>query len=295
MAAKVPRGLGMGFDSLIPTTSLDDDFDPTLKEDNKLSALGEIPIDTISPDSDQPRQKFDEDELQELADSIREYGVLQPIILIKKGNGYQIVAGERRWRAANLAGLKTMPALVRTLDAQNQLEVSLIENLQRTDLNAMEVATAYRKLREQFNMTLEQVSQRVNKSVPSIVNTMRLLKLPKQAQQAIADGLVTEGQMRPLVNESAEVTMSILPSIITEGWSARKVEQYVVNLRAGDTAWRAPSDNKKILTNDSRATIWREKLGTPDISVRTNRAGGGAITIRFKDADELDRLEHLLD
>lgn len=293
MAAKAPRGLGMGFDSLIPTTSLDDDFDPTLKEDNKLSSLGEIPIDKISPDTDQPRQNFDEGELNELAASIREYGVLQPIILIKKGSGYQIVAGERRWRAANLAGLSTIPALVRTLDAQNQLEVSLIENLQRTDLNGMEIATAYRKLREQFNMSFEEISQRVNKSVPTVVNTLRLLKLPKVAQQAIADGLVTEGQMRPLVNEPADIVANILPVIITEGWSSRKVEQYVVNLRAGDKIWH-PSASPKAFSNDNRATLWREKLGTPNVSVRTNLGGGGAVTIRFKDAAELERLENLL-
>ena len=139
------RGLGRGFSSLIPTESFDMQYDPTAKEDSKSSSLEELKLEDIQPDPDQPRRQFDEKELQSLADSIQAMGVIQPIVVIKNGRKYQIVAGERRWRAAKMAGLEKIPAVVRTMTAQNRLEASLIENVQREDLNAIETATAYAK------------------------------------------------------------------------------------------------------------------------------------------------------
>ncbi len=221
------KGLGRGFESLIPTDLVAEEFDPTRKEDKKMSKLVELDITEVVRDEGQPRKNFDKAALEELADSIREHGVLQPIVVVKQGGKYQIVAGERRWRASQLAGKTTIPAIVRTLDAQNKLELSIIENAQREDLNAIELATAYAKLKEQFNLTNEEIGKRVGKSAASVVNTMRLLKLPDEAKKAMQEHHLMEGPMRPLISLEREKVLEILPKMIDEGWSARKVEQYI--------------------------------------------------------------------
>jgi len=221
------KGLGRGFESLIPTDLVAEEFDPTRKEDKKMSKLVELEITEVVRDEGQPRRNFDKAALEELANSIREHGVLQPIVVVKQGGKYQIVAGERRWRASQLAGKTTIPAIVRTLDAQNKLELSIIENAQREDLNAIELATAYAKLKEQFNLTNEEIGKRVGKSAASIVNTMRLLKLPDEAKKAMQEHHLMEGPMRPLISLPREKVLEILPKMIDEGWSARKVEQYI--------------------------------------------------------------------
>lgn len=224
---KKGKGLGRGFESLIPTDLVDEQFDPTSTEDAKVSQLVELSIDDVERDEDQPRKQFNQEALEELAASIREHGVLQPIVVVKKGKKYQIVAGERRWRASKLAEKTTIPAIVRTLDAQNQLELSIIENAQREDLNPIELATAYAKLKEQFNLTNAEIGQRVGKSPSSIVNTMRLLRLPDEAKKAMQEHNLPEGPMRPLITLEPEVVLDVLPKMIANGWSARKVEQYV--------------------------------------------------------------------
>ena len=155
------KGLGCGFNSLIPTNLIDEAFDPTAHQDDKMSELRHIPIEQIIPDPDQPRRVFDQDALEELATSIKEHGVVQPIVVVPQKDKFLIVAGERRWRASKIAQLKKVPCIVRSMSDQHRLEVSLIENLQQHDLNALETATAYLKLRDQFNMTLEQIGQRV--------------------------------------------------------------------------------------------------------------------------------------
>ena len=182
------KGLGRSFDSLLPTELLNEAFDPTAGEDEKISELRQVDIDDISPDSEQPRRSFDELALSELASSIREHGVLQPLVVVANGGKYQIVAGERRWRASKKAGIKKVPVLVRTLSAQHRLEISLIENLQRRDLNSLETATAYLKLRDQFNLKLEEIGARVGgRSVASVSNALRLLHLPENAKEALID------------------------------------------------------------------------------------------------------------
>ena len=176
------KGLGRGFSSLIPTEMLiDDEFDPSLGVDEKISKLREIPLGDIIADPDQPRRHFDEDAIEALANSIKIHGILQPIVVVKSAKNtsakYMIVAGERRYRASTIAGLTEIPAIIRDLSGQNRLELSLIENLQRSDLNVLETATAYLKLRDQFNMTAEQIGQRVGGKSPSaVINTMRILK-----------------------------------------------------------------------------------------------------------------------
>src|SRR5690606_22512626 len=175
MSAK--KGLGRGFDSLIPTELLDESFDPTAQQDNQVSDLRNIKVSEISADPGQPRRHFDDAALAELAASVKQHGILQPIVVTPGGGGYVIVAGERRWRGTMQAGLDKIPALVRTLTDQHRLELSLIENLQRRDLNVIETATAYLKLRDQFNLTLAQIGYNVGgKSVSAISNTLRLLR-----------------------------------------------------------------------------------------------------------------------
>lgn len=232
MSAKRSMGLGRGFESLIPTNLVEEEFDPTRREDAKVSKLVELPLDEIVRDEDQPRKQFSQESLRELADSIREHGVLQPLVVTKKGSKYQIVAGERRWRASRLAGLTTVPVIVRTLDAQNKLELSIIENAQREDLNPIELATAYAKLKAQFNLSNEEIGKRVGKSAASVINTMRLLKLPDEAKRAMQEHNLMEGPMRPLISASPELVHEILPKMIAEGWSARNVERYIADHKA---------------------------------------------------------------
>lgn len=220
------RGLGRGFESLIPTELIDDEFDPTLAEDKKESQLKELKISEVFRDEEQPRREFDKTALEALASSIKEHGVLQPIVVTKEEGKYKIVAGERRWRASKIAGLEKIPAIIRTLDSQNRLELSIIENAQREDLNAIELATAYAKLKTQFNLTAEDIAARVGKSEASIQNTMRLLNLPDDVKKIMVKEKLSEGVMRPLVSRDEKTIKKVLPKIIEEGWTARKVERY---------------------------------------------------------------------
>ena len=226
MVAKA-KGLGRGFESLIPTDVITEEFDVTSEVDGKVSELRELKLEDIVRDEGQPRKHFDKVALEELAASIQEHGVLQPIVVVKVGKKYQIVAGERRYRASQIAEMETIPAIVRTLDAQNKLELSITENAQREDLNPIELATAYAKLKEQFNLTDKQIGERVGKSSSSIQNTMRLLKLPDEAKRAMQEHHLMEGPMRPLITLDPEQIHEILPKMIEGGWSARKVEQYI--------------------------------------------------------------------
>ena len=222
-------GLGRGFESLIPTDLVEEAFDPTSQEDAKMSQLVELDLDEVVRDEEQPRKNFTKESLEELAASIKEHGVMSPIMVVKVGDKYQIVAGERRWRASKLAGLTKIPAIVRTMDAQNKLELALIENMQRVDLNAIEIATGYAKLKNQFNLSNEEIAKRVGKSAGSIVNTMRLLKLPEEAKKAMQEHNLMEGPMRPLISADPEIVHEILPKMIEEGWSARRVERYIAD------------------------------------------------------------------
>jgi len=290
------KGLGRSFDSLIPTELLDESFDPTAAQDDQVSDLRHIKLTEITADPDQPRRTFDEVALDELAASIAEHGVLQPIVVTPKDGGYQIVAGERRYRAAARAGIDKIPALVRTLSSQHKLELSLIENLQRRDLNVLETATAYLKLRDQFNLTLDQIGQRVGgKAVSSISNTLRLLRLPESVRKALIERKLTEGQARPLVNVDPEIIEDILPTILKEEWSARKIEQFIVQLK---NASKVPAKDKpKQITSmpyedDTKRLV---KRLAADVRVKTNAKGAGQIVIRFKSDNDFQRIQKILE
>ncbi len=223
----IMKGLGRGFDSLIPTDLVDEEFDPTATEDKDTSILKELAIEDVVRDEDQPRREFDQEAINALAASIKEHGVLQPIVVTKEDGKYKIVAGERRWRASKLAGLKKIPAIIRTVDSQNRLELSVIENAQREDLNAIELATAYAKLKNQFNLSIEDIAAKIGKSETSVQGTMRLLNLPDDVKKIMVKEKLTEGVMRPLVSVDEKTIKKVLPKIISEGWTARKVERYV--------------------------------------------------------------------
>ena len=230
------KGLGRSFESLIPTELIDEEFDPTAQEDKKSSELKELKIEEIVRDEEQPRREFNEETIEALAASIKEHGVLQPIVVTREDGKYKIVAGERRWRASKIAGLKKIPAIIRTLDSQNRLELSIIENAQREDLNAIELATAYAKLQTQFNLSAEDIAAKVGKSEQTINNTLRLLNLPEEAKKIMVKEKLTEGVMRPLVSRDEATIKKVLPKIVAEGWTARKVERYFAETKKKSSA-----------------------------------------------------------
>lgn len=295
MSTSNKKGLGRGFESLIPIELLDESFDPTASQDQKVSEMRHIKLTEITADPDQPRRQFDDAALNDLAASIAEHGILQPIVVTPYKGGYQIVAGERRYRASKLAGLDKIPALVRTLSGQHKLELSLIENLQRRDLNILETATAYLKLRDQFNLSLEQIGQRVGKkSTSTISNTLRLLKLPGSVRKELAEGKVSEGQVRPLIGLEEAVIDALLPRIISEGWSARAIEQYIVQLKKSGTTTKTPA-KKSVLQSPYADDVKRiARRFETNVSVRTNTKGAGQIVIKFASDDEFRRIQNLL-
>jgi len=291
------KGLGRGFESLIPTDLIDDSFDPnsvydpTAQQDERVSKEATLPINKLHANPDQPRRSFDKDALEELAASINEHGIIQPIVVTPKGEGYEIVAGERRYRASKLAGLTEVPVIVRSMSDQTQLEISLIENIQRRDLNSIETATAYAKLRDQFNLTNDEIAKRVQKSPSAVINTMRLLKLPAEVVALIAEGQLSEGQARPLIGQDKDFIVSLVPRIVTEEWSARKVEQYLVNLKNSEKG--VTKDTAEVSAYEPTLESLRSRLGT-GVNIRVNSKGAGKLTIDFKNQEEFDRIKNLL-
>ncbi len=293
------KGLGRGFESLIPTDLIDDSFDPnsaydpTAQQDEKVSQVKTLPIDLLIANPDQPRRHFDTDALEELSASVKEHGMIQPIVVTPKGDNYEIVAGERRYRASRLAGLAEVPVIIRSMSDQTQLEISLIENIQRRDLNSIETATAYVKLRDQFNLSNDEIAKRVHKSSSAVINKMRLLKLPKEVVALIAEGQLSEGQARPLIGQDRDFIVSIVPRIVTEEWSARKVEQYIVNLK--DKSATKSKAKAPVVESRHEATLesLRARLNT-GVDLRVNAKGAGKLTISFKNEKELARIKELL-
>jgi ParB family chromosome partitioning protein len=291
----VPRpkiGLGRGFDSLIPTQLLDDEFDPTQEQDERLSELRTLKIADVVPNPHQPRRTFDQVALEDMAESIKEHGVMLPIVVTKVGDKFELVAGERRWRASQIAGKTDIPALVRSYDDQKKLELALIENLQREDLNPLEIATAYLKLQQQFNLKLDQIAKRAGKrGISTVSNTLRLLSLPKEAKDALIANKITEGHARQLLAvKEPEVQQELLELIIKNEWSVRKAEQFVIGYKEGE--------------KDRQTAVAKVKTETPatkNLSQRLNThvtvkhmAHGGRLLIEFKNDDDLNRITGML-
>jgi hypothetical protein len=289
------KGLGRGFSSLIPTEMIiDEKIDSELGLEYDKSQLKELKISDISPDPEQPRRHFNKEKLEELVNSIRIHGVLQPIVVVRKNSKFLIVAGERRYRASKLAGLERVPAVVRELSDQNRLELSLIENIQRDNLNVLEMAEAYLKLREQFNLTAKEIGERVGgRSESAVLNTLRLLKLPQIVKDYVISGELKEGQARPLLKIDEETIKKILPKIIEENWSSRKIEQFLVNYK------KQIEESKKVepkkVNNPFEKTVKHiSKKLSADVDIKTSARGSGKIVIKFKSEEELKRLEKIL-
>ena len=220
------RGLGKGLDALIPAGDK-----KITKEENTKGAETVVKITKVEPNRSQPRKNFDEDALQELADSIKQFGLLQPILVQDKGEYYEIIAGERRWRAAKLAGLKEVPVIIRNYSSQEIVEISLIENIQREDLNPIEEAQAYKRLLTEFNLKQDEVAERVSKSRTAVTNSMRLLKLCDGVQQMIIDDMLSTGHARALIPiEDPELQLQLAQRIFDEKLSVREVEKLVKSI-----------------------------------------------------------------
>ena len=292
------RGLGRGLSALIPEMA---------DEETAAGATAEIAITQIAPNPYQPRAYFDPEKMAELVASVREHGVLQPILVRPLGTDrYELIAGERRFRAAQTAGLTTIPALSRDMSAKEQLEIAVVENLQREDIGPMEAARAYRRLMDEFTMTQETVSARVGKSRSSIANTLRLLSLPEEAQDCVERGEISEGHARALLAaESDEAILHGLKIVIKKRLSVRDAEKLAKELRAkaNGSLSNGAKPEKKGSHSENRSALdpneadiadqLRQALGTK-VSLRRFPGGGGKIEIEFFSAQEFERVIDLL-
>lgn len=284
--------LNRGINSMIPT----DDEDEV--RSSGASSINEINIDEIEANPDQPRRNFDEEALNELADSIKQIGVVQPITLRKQENGkYQIIAGERRFRASQIAGLKTIPAYIREVNENELMEMALIENIQREDLNAIEEALAYQNLMDKCDYTQDQLSERVGKKRATVANYLRLLRLPAEIQMAVKDKRIDMGHARALMGiENAETQLKVYNQIIKEGLSVRKVEEIAKEIREGKSVpkKKGTSQAKSLEDYDDLKNKLSDLFGTP-INMSCNDKGKGKITISFNNDDEMLKVLSILD
>lgn len=273
------QALGKGLGALIPDLSTLDD------RERKALGISEIELDKIIPNEYQPRKAFDDGKLKELAASIREQGVIQPIIVHRTGGGYQLIAGERRWRASRLAGLKTVPALIKEATKRELLEMALIENIQREDLNPLEAAEAYKRLQDEFRLTQEDLAKRVGKERSTITNFLRLLNLPKEVKQDLARGGLSMGHAKALLSlERSRDQVQAASMIVKKGLSVREAETLASRLK------HPPRQKKTGQGHELRSAEEKLKksLGTK-VSIAP-KAKGGRIVIEFYSAEELDRI-----
>ena len=282
MPNKLSKGLGKGFDALLPSN-----FDQSLLLDSK-DRVQKLAISDIQPNPDQPRRHFDQTALQELAASIKRYGILQPLIVSPdRGNKYHLVAGERRLRAAEIAGLSEVPAIVRKREELERLEVALIENVQRVDLSPLEQAISIERLHQQFNISYKAIAERLGKALPTIHNTVRLLQLPDAARQALQDNEITEGHARAILalkNDAARQA-DLLKLIMANKWSVRQAEQFVTGYKGAKDSQAAKA--RTSTENEATKTL-SKKLGA-QVTLR-HTAKGGRLEIHYKDDTDLDRL-----
>ena len=301
MAAKVSRGLGKGLDSLIPMGSGSSEKKADSKEENKESKDGKatetvVKITQVEPNREQPRKNFDEDALQELADSIKQFGLLQPILVQDRKTHYEIIAGERRWRAAKLAGLKEVPVIIRDYTDQEIVEISLIENIQREDLNPIEEAQAYKRLLTEFNLKQDEVAERVSKSRTAVTNSMRLLKLCDEVQQMIIDDMLSTGHARALISiEDPEQQYMIAQKIFDEKLSVREVEKLVKDLNKPEKPKKESNkeDKRLDIIYEANEEKLKQSLGTK-VEISSKGNGAGKLEIEFYNHDDLDRIIELL-
>ena len=292
------RGLGKGLDSLIPNTIGESKKKSVGKEtgtERGNNAETFVKITKVEPNREQPRKNFNEDALQELADSIKEHGILQPILVKDRKDHYEIIAGERRWRAAKLAGLKEVPVIIRDLSDQEIVEIALIENIQREDLNPIEEAQAYKRLLTEFNLKQDEVAERVSKSRTAVTNSMRLLKLCDEVQQMVIDDMISTGHARAILSiENPEEQYTLAQRIFDEKLSVRDVEKLVKNLNKPKVEKVKKEKNESLeIIYQERANKLKDVLGTK-VAVSSKGDGAGKIEIEFFSHEDFDRLMEIL-
>ena len=295
----VKKGLGKGLDSLIPKT---EDKKAPAEQRTGENSVGEqaqgavmIDIKKVEPNRDQPRKKFDEDSLNDLAESIKQFGVLQPLLVQEREDYYEIIAGERRWRAAKKAGIKEVPVIIKKLSDQEIMEISLIENIQREDLNPIEEAQAYKRLLTEFNLKQDEVAERVSKSRTAVTNSMRLLKLCDEVQQMIIDDMISTGHARALISiEDQEQQYTIAQKVFDEKLSVRDVEKLVKNLNKPEKVKKEPVTDKalEVVYQDLEEKL-KQSLGTK-VSISSKGDGAGKLEIEFYTHDDLEKITDLL-
>lgn len=281
-ASTTKGGLGKGFDALIPT-----DFDNSI-----LNEPGEkvqkVAHGKVKPNPDQPRKHFDEAILRELAASIKQYGIVQPLVVTAAGNDYIIIAGERRWRAAKLAGLDKVPVIVRSHEELEQLEIALIENVQRVDLSPLEQALSIQRLHQQFSMSLDQIAKRLGKAQTTVTNIVRLLQLPDDAKQALTNNKISEGHARSVLalKDNPDKQQELLDSIIKYGWSVRQAEQFVTTTKQGVVTKQETTQRMATITKETKQL---EKALNAPVSIRRT-AKGGRLELHFTSEEDLKRI-----
>ena len=285
--------LGRGLDALISTEDV---------HTGGSSSINEISIEKIKANPNQPRREFDAEALSELADSIREIGIIQPITLRKMDDGtYQIIAGERRWRASQMAGLKTIPAYIRTADDENVMQMALVENIQREDLNAIEIALAYQNLIEKYDLTQDQLSEKVGKKRATIANYLRLLKLPAQVQVALQNRQVDQGHARALLGlNQPSMQVKLFGEIQENGYSVRQVEEMVKAINSGEVVKSGCKQlgGKSASRLPEEYNVLRERLSDffrSKVQMTCTAGGKGKISIPFNSEEDLERIVALFD
>lgn len=295
------NGLGKGLDSLIPdksdkvtkTKPKEKKVEENVKEESEKNGEITLKINQVEPNRTQPRKDFDEDALLELADSIKQYGVLQPLLVQKKDNYYEIIAGERRWRAAKLAGIKEIPVIIKEYTNQEIVEISLIENIQRENLNPIEEAMAFKRLLEEFNLKQDEVAERVSKSRTAVTNSMRLLKLNEKVQQMIIDDMISTGHARALLAiDDEEQQIALATKIFDEKLSVRETEKLVKSLKNP----KKDTEKKKIehvFVYTDIAEKMKNIMGTK-VNINAKANGKGKIEIEYYSEEELERIYDMI-
>ncbi len=284
-------GLGKGLDSLIPSNTTLEKKSETTQEKKSETV---VKISKVEPNKSQPRKNFNEDTLQELADSIRQFGVIQPLIVQKRDDYYEIIAGERRWRAAKLAGLKEVPVIIKDYSDEEMMEIALIENIQREDLNPIEEALAYKKLISDYQLKQDELAEKISKSRVTITNSMRLLKLPEKVQNMVIDEMITSGHARTLLGLNDEkLQLELAEKIFEEKLSVRDTEKLVKEIMS-------PKENKKEKQEFKDAFIYekiqnefREIFGS-NVTIKRKSQDKGKIEIDYYSNEDLERIIELM-
>ena len=292
MVAK-KSGLGKGLDSLIPSSGVK--TKESVKKETEKKEEFKVKISRIEPNRDQPRKAFDEDALVELADSIKQFGVLQPLLVQKKEDYYEIIAGERRWRAAKMAGLKEVPVILKEFTDQEIVEISLIENIQRENLNPIEEAIAFKRLMDEFSLKQDEIAERVSKSRTAVTNSMRLLKLDNRVQQMVIDEMLSTGHARALLSlDDGDLQYSAAMKIFDEKLSVRETEKLVKDILNPKKQKQKETDEGEELVYRSLEEKMKSIIGTKVLIQRKGK-NKGKIEIEYYSAEELERLVELFE